>query len=118
MSHAIHGNEYEMLVIGDSSRPTVAGSYVDLYQNRNSEDYYLENRGIVDIPRYMYSREDSEEIQKAGRDKDKKIIIDAGENGDWIKIVRDMTKKDKDTNNLSKLLTLEVALEYMANNNG
>ena len=118
LSHAIHGNEYEMLVIGDSSRPTVAGSYVDLYQNRNSEDYYLENRGIVDIPRYMYSREDSEEIQKAGRDKDKKIIIDAGENGDWIKIVRDMTKKDKDTNNLSKLLTLEVALEYMANNNG
>jgi len=118
MAHAIHGNEYEMLAIGDSSRPTVAGSYVDLHQNRNSEDYYLENRGIVDIPRYMYSREDSEEIQKAGRDKDKKIIIDAGENGDWIKIVRDMTKKDKDTNNLSKLLTLEVALEYMTNNNG
>ena len=113
LSHAVHGNEYEMLVMGDSSRPTVAGSYVDLYQNRNSEDYYLENRGIADIPGYMYSREDSKEIQKAGRDKDKKIIIDAGENGDWIKIVRDMTKKDKDTNNLSKLLTLEVALEYM-----
>ena len=125
ITHAYNGNELEIITLGDNSRLTLGEEFFSVNYTANWSDYQI--TGVIgrtlafDLDEYTTTagllKSDHED------DDDDKIIIDAGLNGDWIKIVRDMPnkpygpefedKRNNDNNNLSKLLALEVALEYM-----
>jgi len=141
MTHAYDGNELEMIVIPHKDDFTLGARYRDGEHSiglERGEDTYsaderVSNRGLVISNRFSprslegseyrehlriieAEKKDLEGIDKAEKDEQeskKPIIIDDAENADWIKEVRKKLEEKK-TNNLSKLLVLETALEYLA----
>ena len=108
-THAYNGNEREFIVMSnpsyDSSMQARAVNVGASSSSSEEYDYY------DDVER--------DEFQLADTNKTKVYEIEPGGNANWIKWVRDdiegrhKTPPKKDSNNLSKLLTLETALELL-----